>query len=248
MDVDARVKPGRDAIGGGKGEGAEHGKSGPGRTFFHRRARRHPPPGAFHSNPPTGVLTMFRKFLPLNASLFPGQVSDQDNPEDNACPSDVVTVKTGLGRMGLYDVPEEGIDHVPDDKMYRGISILQDLHNMPKTGELSPGDDTHRALAGRLRAQGEGMFFDKPKEWYDNWLGRNGYSRDGDDGAVIEDGGMDGGETRLAQLGKAPHPGYPPLGARDLEFSRKPKTRDPILKPKWPQKPKNAAKAWSEGP
>jgi hypothetical protein len=94
------------------------------------------------------------KFLPLNAALFPEQVNDQDNPEDNACPSDVVTVKTGLGRMGLYDVPEENIDHVPDDKMYRGISVLQDLHNLPKTGELTPGDDRRwpAACAPRARA------------------------------------------------------------------------------------------------
>jgi hypothetical protein len=82
-----------------------------------------------------------RKFLPLNAPLFPEQVNDQDNPEDNTCPSDVVTVKTGLGRMGLYDVPEEDIDYVPDAKMYRGISATLAL-SQNNLMSCCPGEKT----------------------------------------------------------------------------------------------------------
>jgi len=137
-------------------------------------------------------------FLPLNAPLDPDQVTPQDNPEDNACAGDVVTVKTGLNRIGLYDEPDDGIDHVPDDKMYRGIRLHQSECGLPVTGCMDPNDITHRTLAARLRSCGIGLYDEHPTQWYPDYLKQNGFSADGGgsgDGGDTDSGGQAGVQT-----------------------------------------------------
>jgi len=87
------------------------------------------------------------EFLPLNASLDPDLVTPQDNA------GDVVAVKTGLSRIGLY--------HEPDDKIYRGIRLHQGECGLPVAGCVDPDDITHRTLAARLRANQRALIDEK---------------------------------------------------------------------------------------
>tara|TARA_B100000965_G_scaffold145272_1_gene121110 strand:+ start:2399 stop:2977 length:579 start_codon:yes stop_codon:yes gene_type:complete len=74
-------------------------------------------------------------------------------PDVNHDLSDVLKVKTALGRLGLFETPEYGIDEFPDQPMLDGIKRFQVTENLAADKVMKSDGPTYHRMAERLREQ-----------------------------------------------------------------------------------------------
>ncbi|MFQ5972866.1 MAG: peptidoglycan-binding domain-containing protein, partial [Alphaproteobacteria bacterium] len=70
--------------------------------------------------------------------------------DTNANEDDTLNTKKALYRLGLYEIPEYGLDRWPDDEMFAGIRDFQKQQGLRVDGVMEPQGSTASALRRTL--------------------------------------------------------------------------------------------------
>lgn len=91
----------------------------------------------------------------------------------NANPLDVIKIKSALGSLGHYEVPEWGVSKFPDSALFAAIRTFQKSQGLKVDGIMKPDGETMTELQSRLSGPQERTATQSAAQALQG-LGRNG--------------------------------------------------------------------------